>query len=258
METLMKLDFLKNITTPCNIRDIPWPQHLKILVLAPHPDDFDEPADTLHFFHEKGYDIYAAVAIHGGGIDSAYAPEATLEEKREIRIEEQRKSVSYFGLPENHLRFMELINAEDEQFTDASENITHITNIINELNPDIVFCPHGNDTNRAHRLMYEIVSKIMKERQQPTALFLNRDAKTISMKNDLYFGFDEKTAIWKKTLLRLHDSQQQRNLKERGYGFDERVLMLNKNIAEELKIDEPYASVFEAQLFLQEKKETTK
>ena len=65
------------------------------------------------------------------------------------------------------------------------------------------------------------------------------------MKKDFYVGFYEADAQWKAQLLRYHDSQHQRNLRDRKYGFDDRVLMLNRKTATELGIREPYAASFE-------------
>lgn len=79
----------------------------------------------------------------------------------------------------------------------------------------------------------------------PITAFYSRDPKTIEMRSDVYLPFDEPKAEWKARLLRHHGSQQQRNLKSRGYGFDERILRMNRQIAAELGISEPYAEVFE-------------
>jgi len=78
-------------------------------------------------------------------------------------------------------------------------------------------------------------------------LMLNRDAKTHALRTDLYFPFGANEAEWKAELLRFHDSQQQRNINQRGQGFDQRVLALNQQIAEELALEAPYAESFEAE-----------
>ena len=78
---------------------------------------------------------------------------------------------------------------------------------------------------------------------------LNQDAKTQAMRSDLCTPFDAETASWKAQLLRHHRSQQQRNLRTRGSGFDERVLQLNRNAAADLGLAAPYAEVFELMRF---------
>jgi hypothetical protein len=65
------------------------------------------------------------------------------------------------------------------------------------------------------------------------------------MQNDIYTAFNDDAAEWKAKLLRFHRSQQERNLNTRGYGFDERVLRINQQTAEENNCFSPYAEVFE-------------
>lgn len=79
--------------------------------------------------------------------------------------------------------------------------------------------------------------------------FLNRDPKTISMRHDVYSVFGEKDAEWKGRLLRFHDSQQQRNLNTRGHGLDERILGVNRKVAQEDLQMDGYAEAFELEFF---------
>jgi len=67
-------------------------------------------------------------------------------------------------------------------------------------------------------------------------LWFNRDEKTVKMRDELYMAFDESQAQWKAGLLRLHASQQHRNLQLRGVGFDERVLEMNRRTAKSLRL----------------------
>ena len=85
--------------------------------------------------------------------------------------------------------------------------------------------------------------------EQPLAALMNRDNKTIKMRMDLYKSFGKEEAQWKAELLRCHDSQHQRNLNTRGYGFDKRILGENQRIAEELSLNAEYAEVFEVEFY---------
>jgi len=245
----MKLDFLRPSHEVRDLRRLEWSPGLKILVFAPHPDDFDAIGVTLKYLHESGHDIYAAVSVTGGGIDKVYGMGMSLDDRRNIRIKEQKDSLRFFGLPDDHLRFLYLNNEEDDQLADDAQNLEILTKVAHEIRPDLVFSPHGNDTNRAHRAMCSLVSRIAKAADWPIALMLNRDAKTLDMRTDFYIPFDEVEAQWKGRLLRFHDSQHQRNLKTRGYGFDERVLKLNRAIAGELQMEQPYAAAYEVRIF---------
>ena len=137
----------------------------------------------------------------------------------------------------------------DDQMRETAANVDMISQIIDDVAPDIIFLPHGNDSNNGHRVTCAIVRQIAARLERPVVLFLNRDAKTSDMRTDLYMPFGEEMARWKAELLRFHDTQQQRNLSQRGQGFDERVLMLNAQIAKDLKIEAPYAEAFEVEFY---------
>ena len=79
----------------------------------------------------------------------------------------------------------------------------------------------------------------------PVTALLAKDPKTISMRHDLYTVFGPEEAEWKAELLRFHQSQHQRNLNTRGYGFDERILRVNRESARELLKNDMYAETFE-------------
>jgi hypothetical protein len=68
------------------------------------------------------------------------------------------------------------------------------------------------------------------------------------MRDDVILPFDEATAAWKRALLRIHRSQQQRNLNTRGHGFDERILRVNRESAARLGAAEPFAETFELEI----------
>ena len=81
------------------------------------------------------------------------------------------------------------------------------------------------------------------------AAYLNEDPKTSEMKTDAYVAFGEDTAQWKAELLRCHRSQQERNLRTRGYGLDERILGMNRRAAERCAVGRPYAEVFQIEVW---------
>lgn len=244
----MNLDFLLPKDHPADLRAVVWPRKMKILVTAPHPDDFDAIGVTLKYLKGQGHDIHAFVAETGSGIDKFYGAGRTQEEKRQLRIQEQTGSFRFFGLPDENFRFLNLNNAPDDQVADDDANRILLETLIRPLRPDLLFMPHGNDTNRAHRDMVKMMKAIASKMEWPIALMLNSDVKTRGMRKDFYVGFDAADAQWKAQLLRYHDSQHQRNLLDRKVGFDDRVLSLNRKTATELGIREPYAASFEIEI----------
>jgi LmbE family N-acetylglucosaminyl deacetylase len=229
------------------IPEIAMPVGLRLLVLAPHPDDFDAIGVTLRFLWRQGHALDVAVFRTGSGVEDVYRPGLSLDGKADLREEEQRRSVRFFGLSEDRLRFLRLAADGEDQPLDNSENRAAIAALLAEKEPDIVFLPHYSDTNSGHRAMHALFRDAAGKAGRPWVALLNRDPKTIVMRTDLYMPFGPDEAAWKAELLRFHDSQQQRNLRTRGHGFDERILASNRAAAGELALDCEYAEAFEVE-----------
>jgi len=245
----MDLSTLLSTCGPRAIPELTLPAGLKILVLAPHPDDFDAIGVTLQQFADNGHSIHVAVARTGSGIEDSYCPGFTLDQKADLREAEQRASLRYFGLPDDGVTFLALSNDAGDELRDTPENGAAILALMRRVNPDIVCLPHGNDTNSAHRAMHRIFTRSARKLGRPLAAFRIRDPKTLGMRIDLYMSFGQAEADWKATLLRFHDSQHQRNLHTRGHGFDDRILAVNRSIAQELALPHAYAEAFEVELY---------
>lgn len=220
------------------------------LVLAPHPDDFDEIGITLRFFRDNGNPIHVAVVSSGAsGVEDSFCLSSDPKVKAEIREREQKESCRFFGLPEGRLHFLRLEEDETGDSIESQKDCEPIRQHLLRLRPDIVFLPHGNDTNFGHRRTYNMFQKIAATLDYPLVTILNRDPKTIRMRHDLYTVFGEEDARWKAQLLQFHKSQHQRNLNIRNIGFDERTLNVNRAIARELSENHRYAEVFEIEFF---------
>lgn len=245
----MSIEKLASQAGPCSILDLSLPAKLRMLALGPHPDDFDAIGVTLRFLFHAGHSIDVAVSRTGSGVEDAYHAGLTLTGKAALREEEQRRSLEFFGLPEKRLTFLSLANDAEDQPLDNPANLAAIENLLKSRKPDIVFLPHGNDTNSGHRVMYSLFTRAVGCLDQTVVGWLNRDPKTVAMRTDLYMPFDQDAADWKAELLRFHDSQQQRNLRTRGHGFDERILAVNRSIARELKLQHDYAEAYEIETY---------
>jgi LmbE family N-acetylglucosaminyl deacetylase len=222
------------------------PHDIRLLVLAPHPDDFDEIGVTLRFFRDNGNPIFVAVVSSGaGGVEDSFCTPPTIEKKAAVRELEQRRSCRFFGLRDTHLDFLRLTEDHNGHIPGDSESLEQIRRCVNTIRPAMVFLPHGNDTNACHRHTSSLFMHVASEAGYPLAAFLNKDPKTISMRYDFYTPFGVAEAEWKAILLRFHTSQQQRNLNTRGMGFDERILEVNRQIARECPGNQGFAEVFE-------------
>lgn len=227
-------------TVPRSLRDLELPDALTVLVLAPHPDDFDAIAASLRHLHRRGHAVHVAVLTTGAsGVEDGFAGAADDAAKAALREAEQRESCALFGLPRERLDFLRLWGPG------AGDEIAGLRAWMAARPADLLFMPHGNDSNRTHRRTYEAVRAVAAEAGLQAWACLNQDAKTLDMRVDLYFDFDEEEAAWKARLLRCHRSQQERNLRTRGHGFDERVLQVNRQAAAALGLALPYAEAFE-------------
>lgn len=128
---------------------------------------------------------------------------------------------------------------------DDEVNEGHVGAILDRVRPDVVVLPHGNDSNADHRRTFRMFDRWAREQKEAPLALLVRDPKTIGMQLDLVTLFGEEEAEWKAELLRCHASQQERGLRTRGYGLDERILRVNREIAAELGGVAKFAEGFE-------------
>lgn len=233
---------------PVSLDTLALPRGLSALVLAPHPDDFDAIAITLRRLQAQGMRLHLAVCTTGAsGVETGYAGAQTDEAKAALREREQAASCAFFGLPAAQLEFLRLPHDEGGNPRLDAANHATVQRLLAQHQPHCVFLPHGNDSNVTHQRTYALIEAVARQMRYPLWAWLNQDAKTLAMQQDLYTPFDEDAAQWKAELLRFHASQHQRNLNTRGHGFDARVLGLNQQSAAEVQADQPYAEVFELQ-----------
>jgi len=235
---------------PASIDSIGFSPSLRLLVLAPHPDDFDAIAITLRYLQARGNEIHLAVLSGGSkGVQDSYAKPPSWKQKARLREKEQLESCGFFGLPPSRLHFLRLPEAVDGELAQDAANHTRLSKQIIDTAPQVLFLPYGDDNNSGHRRTYDMVRAAAQDLGSPLLALYNKDAKTRNFRTDLYTGFDEIQASWKRTLLRFHDSQQARNIETRGHGFDDRILSFNRKLADELGLEIPYAEAFQVELF---------
>lgn len=253
--------FIWNETDDPHRRKMPIPPSGRVLVLGPHPDDPDGVAITARLLMRSGCEIwFAVISLSPAGVEDEYARRGSrggfslsAEAKAEIRRQEQICSAKGFGLPTDKLVFLGM---EEGSALDSSQNRSLLKDFLNSVLPDLVILPIGKDPNRTHSWTYRFFREWAKDFVLETSNSLialyNEDPKTVEIRKDLFVFFGEESAAWKRDLLRIHDSQQQRNIRRRGMGFDERILGLNYSSGKSLSAippAAPYAEVFEIELF---------
>jgi LmbE family N-acetylglucosaminyl deacetylase len=242
----MNLNKLLSGPRPVLLTACSFPQDMRLLVLAPHPDDFDEIGITLRFFRDNSNPIYLSVLTTGAsGVEDSFCTPPTEETKAKAREQEQCRSCQFFGLRDTHLDFLRLSEDHDGHILESHENLEQIRRCVHEIRPTIVFLPHGNDTNACHRRTCAMFMRVASKAGFSLAAFFNKDPKTIGMRHDFYTPFGPEEAEWKAALLRFHSSQHQRNLNTRDMGFDERILEVNRQIAAACPGHQEFAEAFE-------------
>jgi LmbE family N-acetylglucosaminyl deacetylase len=205
---------------------------------------------AMRFCRENGNPLYVAVATSGAnGVEDEYCSPPTREAKAHLRKKEQRASCQFFGLSEDRLAFLRLEEDRDGHPVEDSANLERLRQHFLSIQPTAVFLPHGNDTNPGHHRIYAMFHQVAQGAGYPLVAFLNRDPKTTRMRCDVYCEFGDDQATWKGQLLRFHQSQHQRNLNQRGHGFDQRILKMDLANARSCPTTAPYAEVFELEVF---------
>jgi len=217
-----------------------------VVVMAPHPDDFDAVAITLKRLAAQGIEIKLAVMTGGAsGVEDSFGSFETGADKALLREAEQLASCQRFGLADKAVTFLRLTENDHGDLLDNCDNQLVIDDYLKNIQPKIIFMPHGNDSNATHRSSLRMVKRAVSKWQFKVTLMLNMDPKTIAIKPDYYSGFDDDEAEWKGALLRCHKSQHQRNLNSRQHGFDYRILEFNRQGAKKFNLPGTYAELFE-------------
>lgn len=235
---------------PHSLQALLIPSDLRLVVLAPHPDDFDAIGASMRFFHDNGNRIDLAVVTSGAsGVEDGFGGALTKRAKAALRELEQQASCRLFGLSESQLTFLRATEDDGGHPVAGPANLQCVSSYLAEHKPDFVFLPHWHDPNEGHRRTYALFRQSAQAEKLSLVACLNQDPKTVAMRHDLFFAFGPETETWKRELLRSHRSQQERNLHQRGHGFDDRILGLNRQIAEQLGVEEPYAEAFELESY---------
>ncbi len=227
------------------------PESGHVVELGPHPDDPDAVAVTLHLFAISGCRVsYVITCLSPQGVTDSYALQAARKSgkeiennldafKRELRRQEQITSASLADFAGGFLQFHTLEEDEKGRLVDSPANARAYAELLASLDPDIVLMPYGEDTNSDHVLnwnfFHQSARHIARKRGKPILGLYNRDPKTVRINEQLAVPFGRELAEWKSRLLRTHRSQHERNIEQRGYGFDQRILEVNREAWKSIK-----------------------
>lgn len=119
---------------------------MKVLVIAPHPDDEVLGCGGAIVKHvSEGDEVYLCV------VTKAYPPDWPEDEIKERRDEVVRAN-KILGTKKTY--FLDLPTVKLDTIPQKELNEA-IAKVVNKLRPEIVYIPHGGDVNNDHRLVFE-------------------------------------------------------------------------------------------------------
>ena len=119
---------------------------MRILVIAPHPDDEVLGCGGTIAKHASGGDeVYLCI------VTKAYPPEWSEDEVRE-RKEEVLRANKILGIKKTY--FLDLPTVKLDTIPQKELNDV-ITEVVNEVQPEVVYIPHKGDVVRDHQLVFD-------------------------------------------------------------------------------------------------------
>jgi len=119
---------------------------MKILVIAPHPDDeVLGCGGTIKKYSKRGDEVYLCL------VTKAYTPDWS-KKFLESRKKEIPKAGKILGIKETF--FLDLPSVRLDTVPQKKLNDL-ISDCVNRVKPELVFIPHGGDINKDHRLVFE-------------------------------------------------------------------------------------------------------
>jgi LmbE family N-acetylglucosaminyl deacetylase len=121
---------------------------MKILVIAPHPDDeVLGCGGTIAKYKKSGDEVYLCIATR------AYRPDWS-EEFLRNRPKEIEKSNKILGITKTY--FLDYPTAKLDTIPQKELNDS-ISEIVKKIKPEIVYAPYEGDLSKEHRLIFEAV-----------------------------------------------------------------------------------------------------
>jgi LmbE family N-acetylglucosaminyl deacetylase len=119
---------------------------MKILIIAPHPDDeVLGCGGTIAKHTKQGDEVYLCI------VTKAYVPDWS-EEFLKNRPKEIEKANKILGIEKTYFLDYPTVKLDTIPQKELNEAISKV---VNEVKPDIVYIPHKGDLNKDHRLVFE-------------------------------------------------------------------------------------------------------
>jgi N-acetylglucosamine malate deacetylase 1 len=132
---------------------------MKILVIAPHPDDEVLGCGGTIARHASANDeVYLCV------VTEAYPPEWPEDEIKK-RKEEVFKVNRILGIRETHFLGFPTVKLDTIPQKELNDSIARV---VDKVKPDVVYIPHRGDVNKDHRLVFDAAMVAVRPKQAST------------------------------------------------------------------------------------------
>src|SRR3990172_107585 len=132
---------------------------MKVLVIAPHPDDeVLGCGGTIEKHTKEGDEVYLCI------VTKAYTPDWS-EEFIKNRPKEIQKANDVLGIKKTF--FLDLPTAKLDTIAQKQLNEL-IHKCINEVRPEIMYIPYEHDLHRDHRLVFEAFTVALRPMSNPS------------------------------------------------------------------------------------------
>jgi len=230
------------------LNDQPIPSGMNVLVLAPHPDDYDAIAITMKLLQQCDNRIFVRVLGTGWNrVEDEICDPATPEAKAALQRQEFHESCRRFELNEDDVAFLDMKEDSSGYIRKHPFNIELLKKAITEIKPQLIFMPHWNDTSNDRRLAATLAWDALDELGLSTPLLHFYTPKTRTMYRHFYTVFSRSEADWKAGQLQCHRSIQQHYMAHYGIGFVDKIIQLNYDAGRDIGKDK-YAEVFEMKI----------
>lgn len=194
-----------------------------VLAIDAHPDDIEIGCGgTLLSLVKKGYDIYLVIMTNGENWQC---------KTKNVRVVEQEEASNYLLATQTYY-----LNSRDGYMQKDPTVIDQLTEIINEVNPELIFTHYYSDYHQDHQTTYQITSASSKKR----TLYLYEAVTSKHFIPDTFYDISNEYDR-KQHLIGLHHSQIVK-YSQRGDSLYSRVRAYNSRHGLEIGTD--YAEGF--------------
>ena len=200
---------------------------MKILALAPHPDDIElSCGGSLNKLIQEGHEVYYVVfSPCSKSLPEGFAPRALYEELED--------SAACLGIAKKNIVKFDFPVREFPKY--RQEILEELVVLGKEINPDLVFLPNSNDLHQDHKTIYEEGMRAFKRKKiLGYELLWNND----NFRSNFFIKLQKEHIDTKKKALKAFKSQS-----FRGYFDDEFLFGLAR--VRGVQCGSEYAEAFE-------------